>query len=384
MCFEEMTSGHRLPKTHGKASGPLERPSARNIKEFTYTVKESGNVAGVDNDAEASKTFTVTVTDNGDGTLSVTSNPAQGALFSFTNTYSVDPEESSPTDEGGITITKNLTGRNLNEGEFTFELVDQSGTAVAMGTNDASGNVELGTVRFTEPGEFTYTVREANNGLGGVDYDAAQYKATAKVTDNSGGTLAVTWSFDTAAGDSASDIEFNNTYTATSMSVLLGGSKVLDGRALTKGEFEFQLADKDGNVLQTVSNAENGSFCFDPIAYDQAGTYEYTISEVKGDAEGVTYDGTTYAVRVVATDNGKGALEVTGLTYNGEASLPVFHNTYVEPAGPVEPTTPAEPPTEKIPRAGDATNTVLPAVIAASGITLAVAGSLVIARRRNK
>ena len=210
MCFEEMTSGHRLPKTHGKASGPLERPSARNIKEFTYTVKESGNVAGVDNDAEASKTFTVTVTDNGDGTLSVTSNPAQGALFSFTNTYSVDPEESSPTGEGGITITKNLTGRNLNEGEFTFELVDQSGTAVAMGTNDASGNVELGTVRFTEPGEFTYTVREANNGLGGVDYDAAQYKATAKVTDNGDGTLAVTWSFDMAAGDPASDIEFNN------------------------------------------------------------------------------------------------------------------------------------------------------------------------------
>lgn len=384
MCFEEMTSGHRLPKTYGKASGPLERPSARNIKEFTYTVKESGNVAGVDNDAEASKTFTVTVTDNGDGTLSVTSNPAQGALFSFTNTYSVDPEESSPTDEDGITITKNLTGRNLNEGKFTFELVDQSGTAVAMGTNDASGNVELGTVRFTEPGEFTYTVREANNGLGGVDYDAAQYKATAKVTDNSDGTLAVTWSFGTAAGDPASDIEFNNTYTATSTSVLLGGSKVLDGRALTKGEFEFQLADKDGNVLQTVSNAENGSFCFDSIVYDQAGTYEYVISEVKGDAEGVTYDGTTYAVRVVVTDNGKGQLQVSELTYNGEASLPVFHNTYVEPAGPVEPTTPAEPPAETIPRAGDATNTVLPAVIAASGITLAVAGSLVIARRRNK
>ena len=98
----------------------------------------------------------------------------------------------------------------------------------------------------------------------------------------------------------------------------------------------------------------------------------------------MTYDGTTYAVRVVVTDNGNGQLQVSELTYNGEASLPVFHNTYVEPAGPVEPTTPAEPPAETIPRAGDATNTVLPAVIAASGITLAVAGSLVIARRRNK
>ena len=136
---------------------------------------ESGNVSGVDNDTETSKTFMVTVTDNGDGSLSVESNPAQGALFSFTNTYNVDLEESSPTGEGGITITKNLDGRNLNDGEFTFELVDQNDTVVATGTNDANGTVELDTVKFTEPGNFTYTIREAKGSLGGVDYDAVQY-----------------------------------------------------------------------------------------------------------------------------------------------------------------------------------------------------------------
>ena len=205
---------------------------------------------------------------------------------------------------------------------------------MATGTNEANGNVELGTVKFTEPGRFTYTIREAKGSLGGVDYDATEYKATAEVKDNGDGTLAVTWSFDTAAGDPASAIEFNNTYTATPTSVLLGGTKVLDGRALAEGEFTFVLNDADGNELQTVTNNAQGGFCFDQITYDAAGTYEYTISEVKGDAEGVTYDDATIAVKVVVTDDGKGALEVTELTYDGKTELPVFTNTYVKPVEP--------------------------------------------------
>ena len=339
--------------------------SATRTKEFTYTVTESGSVAGVDNDAEASKTFTVTVTDNGDGTLAVASNPARGALFTFTNIYSVEPEESSPTGKGGITITKNLAGRNLNEGEFTFELVDQSGATVATGTNDASGNVELGTVKFAEPGTFTYTIREAKGSLGGVDYDATEYKATAEVTDSGDGTLAVTWSFTTAAGDPARAIEFNNTYTATPTSVLLGGTKVLDGRALAEGEFTFVLTDADGNELQTVTNNAQGGFCFDQITYDAAGTYEYTISEVKGDAEGVTYDDATIAVKVVVTDNGKGALEVTELTYDGKTELPVFTNTYVKPV---------EPPKDDsgLMQTGDSTSTFVGVIAGMGALSVAV------------
>lgn len=339
--------------------------SATRTKEFTYTVTESGSVPGVDNDAEASKTFKVTVTDNGDGSLSVVSNPAQGALFAFTNTYSVEPEESSPTGEGGIAITKNLTGRNLNEGEFTFELVDQSGATVATGKNDASGNVELGTVKFTEPGTFTYIIREAKGSLGGVNYDAAEYKATAGVTDNGDGTLAVTWSFATAAGEPASAIEFNNTYTAAPTSVLLGGTKVLDGRALAEGEFTFVLNDADGNELQTVTNNVQGGFCFDQTTYDAAGTYEYTISEVKGDAEGVTYDDATIAVKVVVTDNGKGQLEVTELTYDGKTELPVFTNTYVKPV---------EPPKDDsgLMQTGDFTSTFVGVIAGLGALSVAV------------
>lgn len=361
-------TGSQDAATNAEGDGTEEAVSAQSAirtKEFTYTVTESGSVAGVDNDAEASKTFKVTVTDNGDGTLSVASNPAQGALFTFTNTYSVEPEESSPTGEGGITITKNLAGRNLNEGEFTFELVDQSGATVATGTNEANGNVELGTVKFTEPGRFTYTIREAKGSLGGVGYDAAEYKAAAEVKDNGDGTLAVTWSFDTAAGDPASAIEFNNTYTATPTSVLLGGTKVLDGRALAEGEFTFVLNDADGNELQTVTNNAQGGFCFDQITYDAAGTYEYTISEVKGDAEGVTYDDATIAVKVVVTDNGKGALEVTELTYDGKTELPVFTNTYVKPV---------EPPKDDsgLMQTGDSTSTFVGVIAGLGALSVAV------------
>lgn len=361
-------TGSQDAATNAEVDGTEEAVSAQSAtrtKEFTYTVTESGSVAGVDNDAEAYKTFTVTVTDNGDGTLSVASNPAQGALFTFTNTYSVEPEESSPTGEGGITITKNLAGRNLNGGEFTFELVDQSGATVATGTNEANGNVELGTVKFTEPGRFTYTIREAKGSLGGVGYDAAEYKATAEVKDNGDGTLAVTWSFDTAAGDPASAIEFNNTYTATPTSVLLGGTKVLDGRALAEGEFTFVLNDDDGNELQTVTNNAQGGFCFDQITYDAAGTYEYTISEVKGDAGGVTYDDATIAVKVVVTDDGKGALEVTELTYDGKTELPVFTNTYVKPV---------EPPKDDsgLMQTGDSTSTFVGVIAGLGALSVAV------------
>lgn len=369
-------TGSQDAATNAEGDGTEEAVSTQSAirtKEFTYTVTESGSVPGVDNDTEASKTFTVTVTDNGDGTLSVASNPAQGALFTFTNTYSVEPEESSPTGKGGITITKNLTGRNLNEGEFTFELVDQSGATVATGTNDASGNVELGTVKFTEPGRFTYTIREAKGSLGGVDYDATEYKATAEVKDNGDGTLAVTWSFDTAAGDPASAIEFNNTYAATPTSVLLGGTKVLDGRALAEGEFTFVLNDADGNELQTVTNNAQGGFCFDQITYDAAGTYEYTISEVKGDAEGVTYDDATIAVKVVVTDDGKGALEVTELTYDGRTELPVFTNTYVKPV---------EPPKDDsgLMQTGDSTSTFVGVIAGLGALSVAVG---LVARKRH-
>lgn len=316
--------------------------SAVRTKTFTYTVTESGSVEGVDNDQNASKNFTVTVTDNGDGTLSVASNPASGALFSFTNTYSVDPTDSSLTGEGGFKITKNLTGRGLNEGEFTFELVNDNDEVVATGTNDADGNVELGAVKFIEPGTFTYTVRETDNDLGGVIYDTAQYKATATVADKGNGTLEVTWSISDAQNNPIESITFNNTYKAKETSVSLGAGKLIKGRDLKAGEFSFLLTDADGKEIDTAKNEENGAVTFKTITFDKAGTYSYEIREVlpedddsKADgiqSSNVTYDENIYRVTVDVKDNTeKGCLEAT-VTYEDSDGAPVFVNTYTEPA----------------------------------------------------
>ena len=344
--------------------------SAERTKTFTYTVTESGTVAGVDNDAEASKTFTVTVTDNGDGTLSAVSDPAQGAKFSFTNTYSVKPTDSSATGKGGITVTKKLTGRDLQDGEFSFELVDHNGQKVAEGTNDADGNVELGAVTFTEPGVYPYTIREVNTALASVDYDAAEHAVTATVTDNGDGTLSVTWKLD---GDTPAT--FTNTYDPVDASVVIGASKVLDGRELKDGEFTFQLTGADESTpmpedakdgVSTATNAANGSIGFGTIVYDQAGTYKYTVSEVNDKQDGVTYDDTTYEVTVTVTDNtAEGRLEAT-VDY-GDATALVFTNTYKKAEA-------------TIPKTGAAV--ILPSVI--GFILLLGAGGMYASKRRKR
>ncbi len=348
--------------------------SAVRTKTFTYTVTESGTVEGVDNDPEATKTFTVTVTDHGDGTLTKETSPNQDlglALFGFTNEYNVDPKDSSPTGDGGLTVTKAMTGdrTTVNENEFKFELVDAQGNVVADGYNDANGNVQLGTVHFTADGEYTYTIREAKGTNPGVDYDGTTYKAIATAIDDGKGNLDVTWRLTDAQDVPADQALFTNTYTAADTSVVLGGSKVLDGRALAEGEFSFQLTDSEGKVLGTVKNDAKGGFAFEAITYDEPGTYKYTISEVEGDAEGVTYDDTTYAVKVVVTDDGQGKLQATTITYNGENGAPVFHNTYTKPA---EPPAPEEPKPEVIPATGDA---AAAAVMATAGIGAALAAA---------
>lgn len=365
------------------AEGGIATQSAERTKTFTYTVKESGSVPGVDNDPNSTDTFTVTVTDHGDGSLSVETSPNQEhglALFGFTNEYNVDPATSSPTVDGSLTITKNLTGRDLAEGEFTVVMTDDNDAQVSQGVNDANGNIALDAITFTKPGDYVYDLYEVPGSKGGVTYDTARYKATAHVTDNGDGTMSVTWDFANAADEAINAITFNNTYEAAPTSVILGGSKVLDGRELAANEFQFQLADKDGNVLQTVANAADGGFSFDSITYDQTGTYEYVISEVKGDVEGVTYDETTYAVKVVVTDGGEGKLNVTELTYNGKAELPVFANSYTEPAAPAV----VDEPEEVLPQTGDTLPTLLAGVAAVAVVALAVLGFAAFKLRRGK
>lgn len=365
--------------TEGDVSTQVSEPRS---KTFTYEVTESGEVAGITNEG-GTKTIEVTVTDNGDGTLSVDVAPASGAAegmdFTFTNTYDVEDVTTTPTGEGGVTITKTLDGRTMDEGEFTFQMVETGATEpVATATNGANGSVSFGGITFTQPGTYTYEISEVpGEQSNGVSYDRSVYTATAVVTDTGTGTLSVEWTVKNAAGEEVEQIEFANGYTTTPASATFGGSKVLNGATLEDGQFSFRLSDAEGNEVQTVQNAADGSFVFDTLTFDAPGTYEYTISEVlpeDDDAttdgiqqDGVTYDEATWTVEVTVSDNRKGQLTITGLTYNGETEFPVFTNTYTEPPAP-EPDDDNEGP---LMQTSDGTFTAIAAVLGLGVVSIA-------------
>ncbi|HJI97425.1 MAG TPA: DUF5979 domain-containing protein [Collinsella intestinalis] len=323
--------------------------SAPRSKTFTYTVTETGSVAGVSNDPVATKTIKVKVTDNGDGTLTVDKQAESNKTdFTFTNTYSVKPYDSTLTGKGGFAITKKLDGRDLREGEFEFALVSQGEgePTVLTAKNDANGKVSFPAISFNAPGEYRYRLAEVDGGLGGVTYDTTVYDATAKVVDNGDGTLGVTWSVSKDGRPlEGKEIVFANSYKAAGTSITFNAAKVLTGRELKKGEFTFELRDANGKALQTVKNGaltEGGyaPIAFDPITYDEPGTYDYRIVEVKGDAEGITYDETVFTYHVVVTDDGNGQLQVEWTV--GETGAPVFQNGFVKPEDP-KPADPAKP-----------------------------------------
>lgn len=312
-----------------QSSEPSTRAGVSRSHIFTYKVTESGSAAGVTNDANVTKTVSFKVTDDGNGKLTVerqgsASDPA--FAFTFTNTYSVQPTVSSVTDQ--VTVTKQLTGRDMAAGEFTFELLEGN-NVVATGTNGADGSVALSSITYTEPGTHSYTLREVGGGThkAGVEYDGSVFAVTTTVTDNGNGTLSVAHKVD----NDANAVGFANTYAPAATSVTLGASKVLNGKSLEDGEFSFVLEGEDGTQL-TAGNDANGMVVFPAIQYSEAGTYQYTLSEVKGGETGVTYDETAYAVTVVVEDDGEGSLVAT-VSYEG-GKAPVFNNTYQEPEGP--------------------------------------------------
>ena len=309
-----------------------EVPAAPRSHTFTYTVAESGSAPGVTNDANATRKVSYTVTDDGAGHLSVVRNGDDGAAFTFTNTYSVTPTDSSVTDQ--IKTVKRLTGRDLAAGEFTFDLLED-GVVVASGTNDAGGTVTLSPIRYEAPGTHTYTLREAcPNALGlykGVTYDSTTYTIVTTVTDNGDGTLTATHKLE-GTTESAG---FTNKYHAMPTQVSIGAIKVLEGRELKKDEFSFKLVGED--IESTVTNDADGKINFDKFEYDEPGTYAYTISEVKGDEAGMTYDKSVFTATVNVVDDGEGNLKANVAFTKGDKSVEgiVFNNTYKKPETPV-------------------------------------------------
>ena len=317
-------------------------PTGPRSHTFTYTVTESGSAPGVTNDTNATRKVSYTVTDDDAGHLSVVRNGDDGADFTFTNTYGVAPTDSSVTDQ--VKTVKRLTGRDLAAGEFTFELLED-GVVVASGTNDANGNVTLSPIRYEAPGTHTYTLREAcPNALGlykGVAYDGTTYTVVTTVSDNGDGTLTASHKLE-GTTESAG---FTNKYHAMPTQVSIGAVKVLEGRELKKNEFSFKLVGED--VESTVTNGADGKINFDKFEYDEPGTYVYTISEVRGDEAGMTYDKSVFTATVNVVDDGEGNLKANIAFTKGDKSVEgiVFNNTYKKPEAPAPTPDPGTPKT---------------------------------------
>jgi len=295
--------------------------------EHTYTVKEvKGDNATIAYDA-SEKQVTVKVTRDGGALKAEVVYPESKT---FTNAFT--PNAANAT----IELTKELTGRDLVDGEFSFELYEGSNKLQTV--TNKSGKVTFESISYTAEGEHTYTVKEVKGTTPGITYDTAEKQVTVKVTKD-GNNLKATVVYPESK-------VFANTYSAPSPAkAQISASKILEGRALKDGEFSFTLLDEAGKVLQTKQNAADGSVAFDEISYSQedAGkTFHYTIKEVipQSQEKGMTYDQASIEVTVTVTkDDASNTINAT-VAYGEKKS---FINTFVTSEIPPTPPTVDKP-----------------------------------------
>ena len=281
--------------------------------EHTYTVKEvKGDNATIAYDT-AEKQVTVKVTRDGNALKAEVVYPENKT---FTNAFT--PNATTAT----IELSKELTGRDLVDGEFSFELYE--GTNKLQTVTNKSGKVTFNAISYTAEGEHTYTVKEVKGNVPGITYDTAEKQVTVQVTKD-GDNLKATVVY-------PENKVFANTYSAPSPAkTQISASKILEGRDLKDGEFSFNLLDEAGEVLQTKQNAADGSVAFDEISYSQedAGkTFHYTIKEVipQSQEKGMTYDQASIEVTVTVTkDDASNTIKAT-VAYGAKTS---FTNTFV-------------------------------------------------------
>ena len=272
--------------------------------EHTYTITEkAGTESGVTYSTE-SYTVKVNVVDNGQGQLEAA---VTGNNPTFTNTYKAAETKAT------IKATKVLDGKALEAGKYEFEL-KEGDEVVATAKNAADGTVTFEDIKYAAAGNHTYTITEKAGSEAGVTYDTAKHEVTVNVTDNGQGQLV--------AAVTGNNPTFTNTYKATSTTATITATKVLNGKALEAGKYEFELKEGD-KVVATAKNAADGTVTFEAIEYAAAGNHTYTITEKAGSEAGVTYDTAKHEVKVAVVDNGQGQLVATVTDNN-----PTFTNTY--------------------------------------------------------
>ena len=332
--------------------------------------------------------------------VTIKKNDTVVTAIEFKNTYK--PEEVKIGKDTAIPVkgTKTLTGRALNAGEFQFEIIPEDANApmpsASKVTNDANGNFEFGQITFKKEGVYYYSIIESSNGIAGIEYDKASYTMKVVITDDGKGKLHAAVNYYDNAGKETS-IAFSNQYTAAATTFSLTVVKELKGRELKDGEFEFEItavtAGAPMPAVTKVKNAANGTAAFGEIKFTKTGDYTYKIREIKGSAEGVTYDNTVYEVTVHVTDDLKGQLKASlDESFKGIK----FVNKYEKPEEPKkdepkkdepkkeepkqETPTPAPKPTPALsPATGDLNNPIL--WIAAA---VAAAGGMIVSKRKKR
>ena len=290
---------------------------------YTYHVKE---LAGTDKTIGYSTQeydVTVTVTDQ-TGALTATAD-RQTNDIRFDNTYTPTPVDVT------VKADKRLTGRDLNDGEFAAELKDSDGNLLqtkrfarvprdaqsdkATDVREGEGTLEFDKLTFDRAGVYTYTVTEQDGDLGGVTYDRTVHTVTVTVTEDADShTLTAKTEYSTENG-SEDGIRFTNTYQPQNVLVELTARKRLTGRGLKVHEFEFELVDRDGKVIDTERNDKDGDIRFKPLTYgrdnngiDDCGEHRYVIRERNTGEKNVTYDRTEHHVTVTVGDDLQGNL----------------------------------------------------------------------------
>ena len=337
----------------------------KNAGDFTYKIREvKGTLAGVTYDQNPI-TATVKVVNNaGAKTATVTYDRE-----AFTNTYKAASASLV------VKATKTLTGGTLAADQFTFELVDKAtGSVVQTAKNKADGTVEFPAVSFDAAGNYTYTIREKNEGAAGYTYDSTEFDVAVAVTDNGKGQLE-------AKATYAKEAAFSNTYKAAPTSVVVDATSVLKkgdkDQPIKAGDFTIELLDKDGKVISELKTDEKGHVAFPALTYDAPGTYTYTLRQKKGDKSEITYDEKTYPVTVEVTDNGQGQLVVSK---KENASGVVFVNTLADNTSAHDPGKPGEKKEEKkLPKTGESSSFLLIGL----GFVLVIAAVVVLFTRKN-
>lgn len=329
---EEVLLGSILSDGNGKGKFSFSIDAGRLGEIMTFKVREiNDGREGVIYDA-TEKTFTVTLKDNLDGSVSALVNGKNSDTFaaSFTNTYALGSAALTVTGE------KTLVGRELKDGEFTFDLYRcdadfANPEKVASAVNE--GKTFTLTDTLSVAGTYHYLVREAASNLPYVTDDKAEFRLTVTVSKGEGANLKAEITSVVKVGSDETDlaIGFTNVYEPDPTGLVISGKKTLAGRALKESEFAFILSNENGQIAR-VTNAANGNFLFDEIEFTEKGTYVYTVREdLSQKLANVIYDESVFTVTVDVTDDGQGNLSKAVTLKKGDASVEeiVFANTFV-------------------------------------------------------